>query len=105
MAGGVRRHVREHHVRRPAQRRLEALRGILGEEVADHQLGAADRLHLDEVDADDAAPAAAALLHHLGPAARRAAQVDRAGAALPTLEAVAELEPLYGRPRRTDACA
>src|SRR3546814_9164343 len=78
---------------------------LLGEEVADHQLGARDRLHLGQVDADNASAAPAALNHHLGPAAGRAAKVDHTDARLQEVETVVELGELEGGARAVAALA
>src|SRR3546814_18892703 len=52
MAGGRRRHVGEHDVDRPAERRLQAVRNVLGHEVGLDQRGSGDRLDRQDVEAD-----------------------------------------------------
>ena len=103
VAGGGRRHVAEHHVGRPGQRLAERRRRPGVKEIVAHNDGARHRVHFGDVDGHH--PAAAALAgrgtldRHLGPAARRGAQVDHASAAGQEMEAVVELDELEGGAR------
>ena len=93
MAGGVGRHVGEHHVDRPAEQRLEAVGSVVVGEVADEVGRARDRVHLEEIEADDLAAGlfrVDLLDRDLGPAARRAAEIDDALAGFQQVEAGVE---------------
>ena len=101
--GGVRRHVGQHQVGLAGQRRQHRLlrRGVL--EIPLQHDGAGDRVHRQQVERHDPAAGRDAFQRHLGPAARRGAEVDHPGARLQQPDLVVDLEQLEGGARAVAA--
>ena len=101
MAGGVRRHVGEHHVGRPAEHGFQFVRRAGVEKIDLREIDAGDRIHRQEIDGDDAAAlrGADALGRHLAPAAGRGAEIDHARAFLQEARFVVDLDQLEGGAR------
>ena len=99
MTGGVGGHVGQHQVGRAAEHRLELVRRIGVEKVDLREFSAGNRIHRQDVDADDASARADALDRDLAPAAGRGAQIDHARAALQHVMLVIDLGQLERRAR------
>ena len=96
VAHGVRRHVGQHEVRRPAERFGQCRGRVFGHEVHLQDRHAVDRLARQQVDADHRR-LGCALANHLAPAARRDAEIDHAVHAFEQGEALIELDQLISR--------
>ena len=101
VAGGVCRHVGEHHVGRPAKHGHQRLRRRRIEKIELHEIDAGDRVHRQNIDRHDAALArrADAPGCHLAPAAGRGAEVDDPRAFLQQFRLVVDLGQLISRAR------
>src|SRR6185295_18214262 len=82
----------------------ELFRRIGVEKIDPREFDAADRVHRQDVDGDDAAVLADALARHLAPAAGRRAKIDNARTAFQHVMLVVDLGELEGR-ARTEALA
>ena len=91
-----RRHVAEHDIGRPTERLSHPVGSRRIAEITGEQGRARHRVGRQQVDADDLG---AARDRDLGPAARRAAEIDDPPARLQQMEAVVELDQLEGGAR------
>ncbi len=96
VAGGIRRHIGKHHVNFAAEHGLQLLRRRFVEKVELEEFDVHDRLHVENIERDDAAVRTDAPHGDLAPAAGRSAQIDNARARFEHMIFVVDFGELIG---------
>jgi len=102
MSGGVRRHVRKHHIGGSFQDSLDLVRRTLIQKIKTKEFNAGDRRHGKDIDGDDASLACArlhALCRDLTPAPGCRTQIDNARSGFEEMMLVVDLGELECRTR------